>query len=937
MKKIIFPTFCTFPMTHREVKFVPPRFKLDLQFFNDEDDSIEELKKARQTIGLPLEEPINISEVEKAYKKQSLKHLSDKNNNSEESKKEFQKILIAKEILIKAIEKEEWKKKPETVELISKNKDLESNLTKAAQWGLFLNEENERLVKKVDELEINLANKERETIDLDYELKKAEGWKHKEKELNSAIKQLEEEKEEAGSKIQELKTEVSKLNVKNQEEKQQNQNFKQDQDVSQQRIKEKQEEVKKWEKWFSGAKKIIEELQAEQEIWKKIEKENTDIIENLHNELEHEKEQWSRKITKALENPNNFLQAIAELTQGKEIKWISEIISEVAEADRRREESENLTNLVEVLRARIERSSFEKEQLENELADKYNDSSLLEESYLETSGRSLGEELSTSKNSSSEEIKKEISRKKQQLTKLKDKYRAKNSQIQQLGKKFAQVQKKLALAEIKFNNSQTNASQLNKNLDKKGKKIQALQKQNSFLNNQLKQVKDRQIQQTMEQQQTIQCLQVQLESAKEQLAKIKVENKENYRALEAERQAHREIILEQKKQKDERQKEKVDQEQQMDLIVRVANLKINLLNGDIKSLKNKFTKLTKKNNKLSATYQQERTNYQHQQTKYRDEIAELKQALQEKSVSLSKSEKINASLQQRLNWTKQQAEEKELRSQKLIKQLEYKMEDLETELYQEKSKNITLTSANKNFQAKNKILKEDLEIARERKKELIDKLHTLRIQQKKDAEKAKQNNVHQSLVKWENIPKNNQITQNEKLEKSITETNNAFIDTIATTQQHLGVKDLTQLTTSHPIPKGKNLRNLIDFYLENKDKFPIPPAPIRTDTPFGEELMVIKQLDLNSLTNLLGSAVDSTIQKQIQEATNYSQIVQIRQNFLTNYLTLQSSSTENNLDSINTNNFWQLERFFWITLLISSLLTIGGLLVKIKRARKKLS
>jgi hypothetical protein len=40
----------------------------------------------------------------------------------------------------------------------------------------------------------------------------------------------------------------------------------------------------------------------------------------LLNELEHEKEQQSRKITKALENPDNFRQAVMELTQGRKIK-----------------------------------------------------------------------------------------------------------------------------------------------------------------------------------------------------------------------------------------------------------------------------------------------------------------------------------------------------------------------------------------------------------------------------------------------------------------------------------------------------------------------------------------------------------------------------------------------------------------------------------------
>src|SRR5436305_13334776 len=51
-------------------------------------------------------------------------------------------------------------------------------------------------------------------------------------------------------------------------------------------------------------------------------------------------------------------------------------------------------------------------------------------------------------------------------------------------------------------------------------------------------------------------------------------------------------------------------------------------------------------------------------------------------------------------------------------------------------------------------------------------------------------------------------------------------------------------------------------------------------TPFGEDLATIKQLELNSLEELFKQAVDSVVIQQIQQATNYQQVVVARQSFL---------------------------------------------------------
>jgi hypothetical protein len=48
---------------------------------------------------------------------------------------------------------------------------------------------------------------------------------------------------------------------------------------------------------------------------------------------------------------------------------------------------------------------------------------------------------------------------------------------------------------------------------------------------------------------------------------------------------------------------------------------------------------------------------------------------------------------------------------------------------------------------------------------------------------------------------------------------------VATAQQHLGVSDLVQVITSHPMPDGKSLGELIEFYQKNKDKTPVSSRP----------------------------------------------------------------------------------------------------------------
>jgi hypothetical protein len=69
-----------------------------------------------------------------------------------------------------------------------------------------------------------------------------------------------------------------------------------------------------------------------------------------------------------------------------------------------------------------------------------------------------------------------------------------------------------------------------------------------------------------------------------------------------------------------------------------------------------------------------------------------------------------------------------------------------------------------------------------------------------------------------------------------------------------------------------------------------PPYVPPSDTPFGEDLQVIIELELNSLSELFGAALDAQTEQKIREAINYSQVVQARQEFLARHLGSQSGS-----------------------------------------------
>jgi len=168
--------------------------------------------------------------------------------------------------------------------------------------------------------------------------------------------------------------------------------------------------------------------------------------------------------------------------------------------------------------------------------------------------------------------------------------------------------------------------------------------------------------------------------------------------------------------------------------------------------------------------------------------------------------------------------------------------------------------------------------------------------------------------------------------------NNSQRDTITKAQNHLGVVDLTQIITTHKMPDDKSLSELIEFYLDNKDKDPAPtptrttlelgepneilivnqiiqecdlglnenstltqvinrikkliktkPRPVfksivQNDTPFGESLEKIIQIDLNSLEKELGINLSKRTKEQFEKANNYQELSQLRNQEIKSYL-----------------------------------------------------
>ena len=113
-----------------------------------------------------------------------------------------------------------------------------------------------------------------------------------------------------------------------------------------------------------------------------------------------------------------------------------------------------------------------------------------------------------------------------------------------------------------------------------------------------------------------------------------------------------------------------------------------------------------------------------------------------------------------------------------------------------------------------------------------------------------------------------------------------------------------------------------------------PPITLPLNTPFGEDLEVIKNIDLVSLEQELNILLSAKIKEQIQKATNYQELSSIRNQEIKSYLEKERQGGIISQPSKELIKPFEQGRIFWVILLTLSILTIGGLLVKMKKIKR---
>ncbi|CAI2186589.1 19927_t:CDS:2, partial [Funneliformis geosporum] len=320
-----------------------------------------------------------------------------------------------------------------------------------------------------------------------------------------------------------------------------------------------------------------------------------------------------------------------------------------------------------------------------------------------------------------------------------------------------------------------------------------------------------------------------------------------------------------------------------------------------------------------------------------------------------------------------------------------KVSNLVLELQKEQAKNddvqhklFETEQENRMLKYKNIELETDLNNALQKKSELRKRLIEIKRSHKSSVQKAQAANLCRDLIKYESIGE----LENDKdnvLKQFISQSTGSLIETVANCQQHLKLTDLTQIKTTHPMPEGKSLEDLITFYHANQTKTPTPTQPTITklesgepnetiivnqiiqecdlglnqnsslnqvisqinkliktkpptikpvnqpsDNPFGESLEKIAEIDLNGLEKELGIKLSSEIKQQIKQATNYQELSSLRNQEIKSYLERNQGSVITSQPQQEVVKLFGKERIVWVSWLVISLLVIGGLLLKIK-------
>ena len=109
-------------------------------------------------------------------------------------------------------------------------------------------------------------------------------------------------------------------------------------------------------------------------------------------------------------------------------------------------------------------------------------------------------------------------------------------------------------------------------------------------------------------------------------------------------------------------------------------------------------------------------------------------------------------------------------------------------------------------------------------------------------------------------------------------------------------------------------------------------------TPAGEQMAVIIQVDLQNLEQLFRSQLDPITRQKIQASQTYPDLAMVRQDFIEK----QTQKNRTDLSVIQTEKTdlikrQKVERVITISLLVASLLTVGGLLAKLRTLSSKKS
>jgi cellobiose-specific phosphotransferase system component IIA len=126
---------------------------------------------------------------------------------------------------------------------------------------------------------------------------------------------------------------------------------------------------------------------------------------------------------------------------------------------------------------------------------------------------------------------------------------------------------------------------------------------------------------------------------------------------------------------------------------------------------------------------------------------------------------------------------------------------------------------------------------------------------------------------------------------------------------------------------------IIRLERELKEKATEKPVNISLDTPFGEDLKKIIQIDLNGLEQELNIPLSSIVKEQIKNTTTYQELSSLRNKEIKSYLEKKQTGIVTNQQEKTAVQPFRNERVIWISLLVVSLLAIGGLLIKLRKKR----